>query len=114
MERRHRETLHFCSRGCRDQYEQEGFPARTTAPYTPSGYTRPGVEEKQMETQAYTVPGMHCGHCQAAVTEELEGVPGVESVEVDLDSKLVTVTGHPLDDTALRAAIREAGYEVAA
>mgnify|MGYP003404168774 CR=1 FL=1 len=67
-----------------------------------------------METQIYTVPGMHCGHCQAAVTEELEGVPGVESVQVDLGSRLVTVTGDALDDTALRAAIGEAGYEVAA
>jgi copper chaperone len=57
---------------------------------------------------------MHCGHCQAAVTEELEGVPGVELVEVDLDSKLVTVTGEPLDDGALRTAIGEAGYEVLA
>lgn len=67
-----------------------------------------------METHIYTVPGMHCGHCQAAVTEELEGVPGVESVQVDLDSKLVTVSGEGLDDAALRAAIGEAGYEVAA
>jgi copper chaperone len=67
-----------------------------------------------METTIYTVPGMHCGHCQAAVTEELEGVPGVESVEVDLDSNLVTVGGDALDETVLRAAIAEAGYEVAA
>jgi copper chaperone CopZ len=67
-----------------------------------------------METRVYTVPGMHCRHCQEAVTEELEGVPGVESVQVDLDSKVVTVTGDALDDGALRAAIGEAGYEVAA
>ena len=67
-----------------------------------------------METHIYTVPGMHCGHCQAAVSEELEGVPGVESVQVDLESKLVTVTGEALNDAALCAAISEAGYEVAA
>jgi copper chaperone len=67
-----------------------------------------------METHIYTVPGMHCGHCQDAVTEELERVPGVELVQVDLDSKLVTVSGEALDDTALRAAIGGAGYEVAA
>jgi copper chaperone len=72
------------------------------------------LEEERMETRIYTVPGMHCGHCQAAVTEELEGVPGVELVEVDLDSKLVTVTGEALDDGALRTAIGEAGYEVVA
>jgi copper chaperone len=57
---------------------------------------------------------MHCGHCEAAVTRELEAVDGVESVEVDLDAKLVTVRGPKLDDAALRAAIDEAGYEAAA
>ncbi len=63
------------------------------------------------ETITYRVPGMTCAHCKAAVTEELEGVAGVHEVAVDLDSKLVRVTGEPLDDHALRAAIDEAGYE---
>jgi copper chaperone len=66
------------------------------------------------ETTTYTVPGIHCDHCKAAVTRELEAVEGVESVAVDLESKLVSVTGSELDDAALRAAIDEAGYEVAA
>ncbi len=64
------------------------------------------------ETVTFRVPGMTCGHCKAAVTEELTGVSGVEAVAVDLDSKLVQVTGQALDDAALRAAIDEAGYEV--
>lgn len=66
-----------------------------------------------METLTYTVPGMHCAHCERAVSEELAAVAGVESVEVDLDSKLVTVAGSGLDDSLLRAAIDEAGYEAA-
>ena len=66
------------------------------------------------EMTTYTVPGIHCGHCEAAVRRELEAVEGVESVAVDLESKLVSVTGRDLDDAALRAAIDEAGYEVAA
>jgi copper chaperone len=66
------------------------------------------------ETTTYTVPGIHCDHCKAAVTRELEAVEGVEAVAVDLESKLVSVTGSELDDAALRAAIDEAGYEVAA
>jgi copper chaperone len=66
------------------------------------------------ETKTYSVPGMHCAHCEAAVSEELSAVPGVANVEVDLDAKLVTVTGEALDDASLRAAIDEAGYEVAA
>jgi copper chaperone len=64
-------------------------------------------------TITYTVPGMSCDHCKHAVTEELTGVHGVSSVEVDLETKLVTVTGEPLDDSALRAAIVEAGYQAA-
>ena len=65
------------------------------------------------QTITYAVPGIHCGHCEAAVKHETSGVPGVESVHVDLDAKLVTITGERLDDGALRAAIDEAGYEVA-
>lgn len=65
------------------------------------------------ETVMYTVPGMHCGHCRKAVSEELTAVNGVESVDVDLETKRVTVVGVDLDDTLLRAAIDEAGYEAA-
>jgi copper chaperone len=65
------------------------------------------------ETVTYSVPDMHCGHCERAVGEELSAVAGVESVEVDLESKRVTVVGSELDDMKLRAAIDEAGYEAA-
>ena len=65
------------------------------------------------ETMTYTVPGMTCGHCKAAVTEEVSAVEGVDSVLVDLDSKRVDVTGAQLDDAAIRAAIEAAGYEAA-
>lgn len=63
------------------------------------------------ETTTYKVPGMSCDHCKHAVTEELSGVAGVASVDVDLETKLVTVSGAGLDDAAMRAAIEEAGYE---
>jgi copper ion binding protein len=61
----------------------------------------------------YTVNGMSCGHCKAAVEEEVGRVPGVESVNADVDSKLVVVRGESLEDEAVRAAIDEAGYEAA-
>ncbi len=61
----------------------------------------------------YTVSGMHCGHCKAAVTEEVEQVAGVTGVDVDLDTKLVVVRGEGVSDDAVRAAIVEAGYEAA-
>ena len=66
-----------------------------------------------MNQMTYTVPGMSCGHCKEAVSSELQEVSGVESVDVDLDTKLVVVRGEDLDDAALRAAIEEAGYEAA-
>ena len=66
------------------------------------------------DTKTYAVPGIHCGSCKAAVTQGLEAVEGVETVDVDLESKIVSVTGSDLDDDELRAAIDEAGYEVAA
>lgn len=63
------------------------------------------------ETMTYTVAGMTCDHCKHAVSSELTSVAGVAGVEVDLSTKLVTVTGEGLDDRQLRAAIEEAGYE---
>jgi copper chaperone len=65
------------------------------------------------EITTFTVPAMHCGHCEHAVKEELSATAGVSAVEVDLETKLVTVRGESLDDDALRAAIAEAGYEAA-
>jgi copper chaperone len=57
------------------------------------------------DTVVYTVPGMSCEHCRAAVAEELSAVAGVDAVDVDLESKLVTVRGTDLDDSRLRGAI---------
>ena len=65
-----------------------------------------------MSTLTYSVPGVSCAHCQAAITDEVAVLPGVEAVEVDLETKIVSVTGDPLDGQAIIAAIDEAGYEV--
>jgi copper chaperone len=65
------------------------------------------------DSVTYTVPGMSCEHCRAAVTEEVSAVAGVETVDVDLETKLVTVRGTDLDDSRLRDAIEEAGYAAA-
>ena len=67
-----------------------------------------------MTTAIYTVSGMTCGHCVSAVTEEVTAVPGVTDVDVDLASGRLTVTSDsPVDDDAVRAAVDEAGYELA-
>ena len=60
----------------------------------------------------YSVPGVTCEHCRAAITREVSAVSGVESVEVDLDRKVVVVGGTGASDAELRAAIDEAGYDV--
>ena len=65
-----------------------------------------------MSTRTYTVDGMTCGHCVAAVTEEVSKVGGLSDVNVDLATKTLTVTGDPIDDDAVRAAVDEAGYAV--
>ncbi len=64
------------------------------------------------ETKVFTVTGMTCGHCVSAVTEEVGKVGGVTGVDVQLDGGQVTVTGDGVDDTAVRAAVDEAGYAV--
>ena len=67
-----------------------------------------------MSTSTYPVVGMTCGHCVSAVTEEVSQVAGVTGVEVDLPSGAVTVTSDaPVDADAVRAAVEEAGYQVA-
>ncbi len=65
-------------------------------------------------TSSYTVVGMTCGHCVNAVTEEVAAVPGVSSVDVDLESGGLTVSSDaPVDEAAVRAAVEEAGYSLA-
>jgi copper chaperone len=65
------------------------------------------------DTIIYAVPAIHCEHCAMSIREEVTEVQGVEAVEVDLDAKIVTVSGESLSDALVRAAIGEAGYEVA-
>lgn len=67
---------------------------------------------KQSELD-YSVPGVSCEHCVGAVTGEVEQVEGVESVVVDLPSRRVKVKGRSIDDGAVRAAIDDAGYDIA-
>jgi copper chaperone len=59
----------------------------------------------------YSVPGISCDHCKRAIEGEVSAVADVESVEVDVEARRVTVVGG--DDAEIRAAIDEAGYEVA-
>jgi copper chaperone len=64
-------------------------------------------------TATYTVSGMTCSHCVSSVTEEVTKIPGVTDVKVDLASGAVTIASDtPVEDTAVKAAVDEAGYEL--
>jgi copper ion binding protein len=67
-----------------------------------------------MVTTRYAVKGMTCGHCVSAVSAEVGRIDGVTAVDVDLATGTVTVSSETaLDETAVREAVDEAGYEFA-
>ncbi|UNO41933.1 heavy-metal-associated domain-containing protein [Streptomyces sp. MST-110588] len=89
---------------------------------TPEGSCHSGsaAEAQAGEVQAnevtttYKVSGMTCGHCEGAVSSEISEIPGVRSVKAEATTGLVTVvSAAPLDEEAVRAAVDEAGYELA-
>lgn len=65
-----------------------------------------------MTTRIYDVPAMSCEHCRHAIKSAVSPLEGVETVQVDLEAKTVTVLGG--EDEAIRAAIDDAGYDIEA
>ena len=61
------------------------------------------------DTAVYTVEGMHCSHCEAAVCRAVEDIPGVESAKANASRKTLTIKG-PAAEDALRSAVENAGY----
>ena len=72
--------------------------------------------QTRTETNVLTlvVEGISCDHCRVAITDEVSAVSGVDSVEVDLDTKLVRVGGTDVDESAVIDAVDEAGYDAVA
>jgi copper chaperone len=68
---------------------------------------------QNLDTRDYTVVGMTCAHCVISVREEVSQIPGVIAVDVDLASGRMSVSADDLGDDAIRAAVEEAGYELA-
>ena len=68
-------------------------------------------------TASYSVTGMTCAHCVAAITEEVSRLDGVSAVDVDLnaggDSRVTVTSTQPLAVEAVREAVDEAGYTLA-
>ncbi len=61
------------------------------------------------DTAVYTVEGMHCSHCEAAVCRAVEDIPGVESATASASRKTLTIKG-PASEEAIREAVEKAGY----
>jgi copper chaperone CopZ len=45
-----------------------------------------------MNTVTYSIPDINCKHCVHTITTELSDLPGVKSVEGELETKMITVT----------------------
>jgi copper chaperone len=66
-----------------------------------------------MTVAIFHAAGMTCDHCVRAVRDEVGKVQGVREVDVDLTSGEVFVrSDEPVDESAVRSAIEEAGFEV--
>lgn len=64
--------------------------------------------------QTYDVVGMTCDHCARSVGNEIRKIDGVDAVDVDLVTGVVTVTGSgDLATADVAAAVTEAGYALA-
>ena len=71
-----------------------------------------GMKKKENVTYTLTVEGMMCQHCVAHVKKALEGIKGVTTVTVDLDTKTATVDAlSSVSVDVLVTAVKDAGYE---
>lgn len=65
-----------------------------------------------MTTTEYKVTGMTCAHCERAIREEVGQLAGVERIDVSAASgRLVVTSSGLISDSAVLAAVDEAGYE---
>ncbi len=58
------------------------------------------------------VDGMSCGHCEKAVKGALLAIDGINEVEVNLGSKEVKIIGSEINESAVKEAIEDAGYDI--
>jgi copper chaperone len=62
-------------------------------------------------TTVLKVEDATCGHCKATIETAMVSVQGVETADLDLDSKLLRVThDEAVEPATLRRVIEDAGY----
>lgn len=85
-----------------------GLPAITAAAFAQSA---PAAESTLAEV-SFNVPGMTCATCPITVKIAMSGVEGVQSVEVDYETRSATVLFDPVltDAASIAEASAQAGY----
>lgn len=83
----------------------------------PAADSAPASATEAAVTSEVLVSGMTCSHCVKSVTEELSAIDGVDDVSVDLNaggtSRVTIRSSSPIADSAVQAAVEEAGYSLA-
>ncbi len=67
-----------------------------------------------MEMITMKAPDISCEHCVATVKKTVGRFPGVQSVEADAETKIITLTYDPMqaDLPKIEEALEEEGYPV--
>lgn len=64
-----------------------------------------------MSTLTFHVTGMSCAHCENAIRQEVQALPGIHGVHISAESGQLSVNAGPnVHDDAIIAAVDEAGY----
>lgn len=67
-----------------------------------------------MQKLTLEIGGMSCGHCVGAVKKALASLPGVQVDDVQIGRATIDYDPAKVQDTQIREAVDDAGYEVLA
>ena len=64
-----------------------------------------------MNSVRYSVPNVSCNHCVLRIQKALQTLDGVQTADVDLATKTVTIAFDPTaSETLLKETLEEIGY----
>lgn len=64
-----------------------------------------------MSTEVLYIPSISCTHCTQTIERELQALPGIHTVQADLDTRRVIVSyAPPADEHTIAARLAEIGY----
>ena len=94
-------------------YKVRKINKHTSVPDILVNYNNCEIKENKNMEKVIKIEGMMCMHCVAHVKEALEGVKGVDSVEVSLEKNEAVITSKKeVKDSLIEKAITKAGYKV--